>query len=159
MKKENLIIKVLQSPFEQAFVKVYNYLVAPGRWMDFNKFRHKRDLLDQLGLPQNNIGHYVNATRNIPDSYHQRIIDVLVNEYGISHKFITTNTGPMFLTAPNLVNEDAAAYGMLTEKEFAALRKGHGDCMEENARLKELIDTQKALIKELRGKSGKKSGK
>ncbi|NNV55882.1 hypothetical protein [Limnovirga soli] len=146
--KKNLV-EVLQSPFEQAFVKVYLYLVEKDRWKVFKKFRHKKELLQQLGLPQNNISHYINRTRNIPEHHNQKIIDVLVNEYGVSHKFLTTNTGRMFLEDPILVNETASAYSTLTEKEFIKLQKELTSVKDENDRLKELVETQRALIKQL----------
>lgn len=111
---------VLQTPFERAVAQVLEYLVKNIEL--HQKFRHKSDLLSELGLETAHYSHYVKGRRNIPQRHWDSVQKVLLKEYHVHPTFLHTQSGPMFKdNAPWLVHEDPSSYLAFTKENFDQL--------------------------------------
>ncbi|MBN8665785.1 MAG: hypothetical protein J0L83_14480 [Chitinophagales bacterium] len=111
---------VLQTPFERAVAQVLEYLVKHIEL--HQKFRHKSELLNQLGLESAHYSHYVKGRRNIPQKHWHELQKVLLKHYHVHPTFLHLGTGPMFKDdAPWLLNEDPASYMAFTKENFDQL--------------------------------------
>ncbi len=143
--------KVLQSPFEQAVIKIITHLFAlPKQVRDFD---HKKDLLNDLRIGQNNWGKYQSAVRHIPENLHKHIRDYFINKYHANPSFLDGKSPQMFLTSkltgtqqPELANKTIITQAMWDEKltECETLKK-------ENATLlRRIIELQEKLIEAMK---------
>jgi hypothetical protein len=137
--------RTLQTPFDRAVIQVVDYMYK--NWEIFKKFRHKYELLNQLKLKNNNWTKYKNGERSIPETIRPHIIDVLVNEYGVSASYLRTGSGNMFTN--NLLLEEEDIPLMISPPEAKKLRDRIAQLEEENKRLHRVVGTQDKLIKQL----------
>jgi hypothetical protein len=140
--------KVLLSPFEKAAIAAIDYLCE--NWPMHKRFRHKSELLQELGLRSNNYGAAQKHQRNIPPEYWRKISDVLVNRYNVHPTFLHTNKGEMFLNA-NWLQEPEPVYGIddlrsdntRLKNENSRLKKENKDLKAKNELLEELVAQMK----------------
>jgi hypothetical protein len=143
----------LQSKFEKAVIRVMLHLFELPK--DVRGFNLKKELFDDLKIDSSNWSKLKDSSRGIPSDLHLHIRKTLINKYDVNPGFLDTNAGTMFITGKFEVHEPAHRYGKptLTELERLGL---------ENTELRELVNTQKKLIKRLEedlAKSSKKSSK
>jgi hypothetical protein len=145
---EKNVGKVLQSPFDKAFVQVVEFLY--DNWHLHKKFRKKAELWDQLKWNGNDYAKIKAGNLNLPKKYVPEISKVLVRDYGVSPMFLNTATGPMFSDSAKqwLVEEPAQFYGFteenfeLLKRELEVVKARLGACQKENEQLKETMLTR-----------------
>jgi len=117
---------VLQAPFERAVAQVLEYLVKHIEL--HQKFRHKSELLKELGLETKHYSHYVKGRRNIPQKHWLKIQEKLITDYHVKPSFFRQNhdssagLDEMFTDeAPWKVKEDPSTYLAFTKQNFDQL--------------------------------------
>lgn len=130
----------LQSKFEKAVIRLILYLFDLPN--DVRGFNLKKELFDELRINSANWSKLKDSTRGIPASNHLHIRRILVDKYDVNPGFLDTNSGTMFITGKFEVHEPPRHYGKPAGNEMDRLRI-------EVSELRELVATQKKLIKKL----------
>lgn len=144
----NHVAKVLQSPFDKAFVQVVEFLYQ--NWQLHKKFRLKSELFAQFGWRGNQYANVKAGVVNVPKKYVPDISRVLVRDYGVSPLFLNTATGPMFSDSATtwLVEEPKEVYGATPEnieylqKQIAVLKARITALQSENESLKAALQSR-----------------
>lgn len=135
----------LQTKFEKSVIEVVKYLAE--NWAMHKKFRHKGELIRDIGLKQNNWNSYEKGLKNIPLGYHFGIKKILTEKYNVNPQFLNTNSGSMFLVPLNIEEDEPKYYTSnsikFMETEIFRLKK-------EVHRLEKLTELQEDLISALK---------
>ena len=159
MKKVNTVIVTL---FEKAVFDTVNYLCE--HWDEHKLFRHKKQLLAEFGIRDNNYASYEKGERNLPTKWHGKIREILVNKYKVNPYYLDNHKGTMFLSAYGQLKESTGLYGTGSDvvealrKELKDIRSQKDELQNKVTYLEDIVKTQKDLIEELK-KGSKKSAK